>query len=85
VARAQQAALAATPSEQWTGGGATPILIVQAADDTVAPPANAEALVRAYPDRVKVTVLPDAGHAMLPEQPQAIADLLTAYLRSGAR
>ncbi|MET0273378.1 MAG: alpha/beta fold hydrolase [Phenylobacterium sp.] len=83
VARAQQAALAATPTEQWSGGGSTRILIVQAADDTVAPPANAEALVRAFPDRVKVTVLPDAGHAMLPEQPQAIADLLIGYLKTG--
>ncbi|HEY8570990.1 alpha/beta hydrolase [Phenylobacterium sp.] len=83
VARQQQVALAATPSEQWTGGGSTPILIVQAQDDTVAPPANAEALVKAYPGRVQVSVLPHAGHAMLPEQPAAIAEILIGYLKTG--
>lgn len=83
VARQQQAALAATPPERWTGGGSTPILIVQAADDTVAPPANADALVKAAPDRVRVTVLPKAGHAMLPEQPEAIAELLIGELKDG--
>jgi pimeloyl-ACP methyl ester carboxylesterase len=81
VARQQQAALARTPAEQWTGAGSAPILVIQAADDAVAPPANAEALRKAAPDRVKVVVLPDAGHAMLPEQPAAIGTLLLDYLR----
>lgn len=80
VARQQQAALARTPAEQWTGAGAAPVLVVQAADDTVAPPANAEALRQAAPDRVKVVVLPDAGHAMLPEQPVAIGRIVLDYL-----
>lgn len=82
VARQQQAALARTPAEQWTGAGAAPILVIQAADDAVAPPANAEALRQAAPDRVKVVVLPDAGHAMLPEQPATIGTLLLDYLKT---
>jgi pimeloyl-ACP methyl ester carboxylesterase len=81
VARAQQAALAATPPDQWTGGGAVPILVVQAAEDAVAPPANAEALKKASPDRVEVVVLPHAGHAMLPEQPRELAQILIGYLK----
>jgi pimeloyl-ACP methyl ester carboxylesterase len=81
VARQQQAALARTPAGQWTGAGSASILVVQAADDAVAPPANADALRKAAPDRVKVVVLPDAGHAMLPEQPLALGTLLLEYLK----
>lgn len=85
VARQQQAALARTPTEQWTGAGSAPILVVQAADDTVAPPVNAEALRKAAPERVRVVVLPEAGHAMLPEQPAAIGTILLDYLKTAAR
>jgi pimeloyl-ACP methyl ester carboxylesterase len=81
VARQQQAALARTPAEQWTAAGSAPILVVQAADDAVAPPANAEALRKAAPDRVKVVVLPKAGHAMLPEQPVALGNIVLEYLK----
>ena len=82
VSRAQEMALRATPPDSWTGAGSAPILIVQAADDVIAPPANAEALRQAYPDRVTVRILPHAGHAMLPEQPELIATLVVARLRS---
>jgi len=85
VMRAQRAALRATGPETWVGAGKADILIVQAEDDVIAPPANAEALVKAYPDRVKVVLLPHAGHAMLPEQPKAIADIVIGFLaRRGA-
>jgi pimeloyl-ACP methyl ester carboxylesterase len=80
VMRSQRAALAATGAETWVGAGDVDILIVQAEDDMIAPPANAEALARAYPTRVKVVSLPHAGHAMLPEQPAAIADLVIRFL-----
>ena len=81
VARAQRAALAATGPDSWRGAGSAPILIIQAADDLIAPPANADALRAAYPDRVTVAPLPHAGHAMLPEQPEAIAAILVRYLK----
>jgi len=80
VMRAQGAALRATGTETWVGAGQADILVVQAEDDLVAPPANAEALAKAYPDRVKVVLLPHAGHAMLPEQPKAIADIVIGFL-----
>ena len=81
VARAQQAALRATPPDSWTGAGSAPILIVQAEDDVIAPPANAEALKRAYPARVSVRMLAHAGHAMLPELPEQIAEIIITRLR----
>ncbi|MGH6909858.1 MAG: alpha/beta fold hydrolase [Phenylobacterium sp.] len=81
VAKAQTKANLATPSGAWAGGGQGPILIVQAADDPVATPANAETLKQSYPDRVTVVTIPQASHAMLPEQPQLIADIVIGYLR----
>jgi pimeloyl-ACP methyl ester carboxylesterase len=87
VMRAQRAAAMATGAESWVGAGEVDIFIVQAEDDVIAPPANAEALAKAYPGRVKVAVLRHAGHAMLPEQPRAIADLVIGFLdhRQGGR
>jgi len=81
VAKAQSKANLATPNGAWTGGGGAPILIVQAAEDPVATPANAETLKQAYPDRVTVVTISHASHAMLPEQPDLIADLVIGYLR----
>jgi pimeloyl-ACP methyl ester carboxylesterase len=81
VARAQGKAGTATPNGEWVDGGKASILIVQAADDRVASPANAEALKQAHPDRVTVATIPHAGHAMLPEQPGLIADIVIGYLR----
>jgi pimeloyl-ACP methyl ester carboxylesterase len=82
VAAGQTAAGAATPSGEWLDGGHAPILIVQAANDRVAAPANAEALKQAHPDRVTVVTIPNAGHAMLPEQPKLIADIVIGYLKT---
>jgi pimeloyl-ACP methyl ester carboxylesterase len=82
VARLQRAAGAATPGEVWQGAGVAPMLIVQGADDRVAPPANAAVLKAAHPDRVSVVTIAHAGHAMLPEQPDAIAKAVIAYLKA---
>jgi len=81
VAKAQSTANLSTPSGAWTAGGRAPMLIVQAAEDPVATPANAETLKQAAPDRVMVVTIPQASHAMLPEQPTLIADIVIGYLR----
>jgi pimeloyl-ACP methyl ester carboxylesterase len=84
VAAGQTAAGAATPNGEWLDGGHAPILIVQAANDRVAAPANAEALKKAHPDRVTVVTIPNAGHAMLPEQPELIAGIVIKELKSAS-
>ena len=81
VAKAQSMANLATPNGAWTAGGKATMLIVQASEDPVATPANAETLKQAYPDRVTVVTIPHASHAMLPEQPKLIADIVIGYLR----
>lgn len=85
VAQAQQQALHAAPFATWAAGGHAPMLIVQAESDAIAPLANAEALQGAYPDRVSITPLAGAGHAMLPEQPGPLADIVLKRLRDRAR
>ena len=78
---AQGRATASTPLEQWSGGGATPIMVVQPAQDAAAPD-GARKLKQLYPDRVTIVRLEKAGHAILPEQPQEIARIVLGHLNS---
>ncbi|WP_419926952.1 alpha/beta fold hydrolase [Candidatus Poriferisocius sp.] len=80
LARHQEQATVNTPVGDWWAGGTAPMLAVQPADDRLAVPANAEALVQAVGDRVEVVVIPNAGHALLPEQPEAVAETVIAWL-----
>jgi len=76
----ERAAGAATPVARWWTAGRAPVLLVQALEDPIAPPANAAALKRDLGARLTLVALPHASHAMLPEQPAAIAEVLTAWL-----
>ena len=81
VARAEGAASRATPAEGWWDGGAAPMLVVQGLQDRIAPPANGRALKEAFPTRVTLVEVDHAGHALLPEQPAAVAEAVVAFLR----
>lgn len=80
LARTQEQATVSTPVGDWWAGGTAPMLAVQPADDRLAVPANADALVEAVGDRVEVVVIPNAGHALLPEQPEAVAEVVASWL-----
>jgi len=56
-----------------------PALAILGARDIMAPPKNAHGLVRALPDS-RVVELPDCGHALMAEQPDAVLDALRAFL-----
>jgi len=77
--KAESAASAATPVDQWFAAGTAPILDLQAEADTVAPRKFAAVLKDALGARVTVVVIPHAGHALAPEQPKAMADAIAAY------
>lgn len=67
--------------EQWGAGGTKPMLVLQAAEDTIAPPQDAGIpLAQKYPDRVTLVVIPKSGHALLPEQPDVIAEEVVKFL-----
>ena len=55
-----------------------PALVVVGARDIMAPPKNAKDLIRTLPD-VHVVDLPDCGHALMAEQPDAVLDVLRAF------
>jgi pimeloyl-ACP methyl ester carboxylesterase len=69
----------------WRGGVEAaasvrcPALVIQAARDQMTPPRSAKALVEALAD-VRVVTLPDTGHAMMAEQPDAVLDALRGFV-----
>jgi pimeloyl-ACP methyl ester carboxylesterase len=81
VAVAQSAAVRATNTEDWWEAGGKPIVVLQASDDAIAPRANAEDLKRRLGERVEIVDIADAGHAMLPEQPEQIARAVLTALK----
>jgi len=56
-----------------------PTLVILGARDVMAPPKGAQALLAALPHPTVVT-LPDTGHAMMAEQPDAVLDALRRFL-----
>jgi pimeloyl-ACP methyl ester carboxylesterase len=78
---AQRVAAQSTDSADFWSGGSAPMLVVQAEDDMIAPPQQAGLPLKfEYPDRVSLVGVPQAGHALLPEQPERIADALLSFL-----
>ncbi len=80
TATMQSAAVRGSDHEAWKLGGGQPMLVVQAMQDAIAPPVNAKALLDAAPDRMTLVEIDNAGHAMLPEQPDAIAKAVIDWL-----
>ncbi len=82
VMHAERAATEATPKEEWWMAGRAPVLDVQPAHDVMTPPAARNRYRDEFDaGRVTMTVIPNAGHALLPEQPAAVADAILAYLK----
>ncbi len=62
-------------------GGTAPGLVIQGLNDRIAPPQNAFELVQKRPN-TRLVALPNMGHAMLPEQPDVLADTVIDFLLS---
>jgi pimeloyl-ACP methyl ester carboxylesterase len=77
--KAENAASAATPVDEWFACGTARILDLQAESDAVAPRKFAGVLKAALGDRVTVVVIPNAGHALVPEQPEPMANAIAAF------
>ncbi len=81
VADAQRAAKAATPIETWWNAGNARILDVRALEDAFAPQDAGWQLSQDLgTQRVTTVAIAGAGHALLPEQPIAVAEAIKAYL-----
>jgi pimeloyl-ACP methyl ester carboxylesterase len=77
--KAENAASRATPVDEWFACGSARILDLQAENDAVAPRKFAGVLKAALGDRVTVVVIPNAGHALVPEQAEAMANAIAAF------
>ncbi len=70
----------ATSVAEWWDGGSAPMLVIQGEEDQMAPLENGELLLRMQKDRVTLTTIPDAAHALPVEQPGKVADLIIDYI-----
>ncbi len=80
VAEMQGASMAEVPTDEWWRSGDVDVLVVQAAEDVIAPPANGIQLMTDLQGRGELVVIEQAGHAMLPEQPARLAEAITDWL-----
>ena len=56
-----------------------PVLVIVGSRDIMAPARSAAALIEALPDK-RVVALPDTGHALMAERPDAVLDALREFL-----
>ncbi len=82
TSQVQAKAVANTPIAQWREGGIAPMLVIQGAQDKIAPPEHTGTLLKQeFGDRIHVITLNLAGHALLPEQPQAITQAVLDFIQ----
>ena len=82
AAKAQRAASAATDQNDWWTAGSAPVLDMRAAFDPWRPAETRTGIVDDLgADRVSVVVIPDASHALMPEQPEAVVKAVLDWTR----
>jgi pimeloyl-ACP methyl ester carboxylesterase len=70
-------------SAEWWLAGSAPLLVVQPDADRIAPKEDTADLLEAeLKGRVRVVIIANAGHALLPEQPAAVSHAVLDYLSS---
>ena len=79
LAEAQLAASERTATARWWTAGQAPVLLIQADGDPIAPVGNAHALAAEIGTRLTLVTLKRASHAILPEQPKAVAAVLAGF------
>ena len=80
VMRLQQAALSRVDRTEWWDAVAPRVLVVQALQDVIAPVGNGQKYASDHPAITTLVDIDGAGHAMLPEQPEAISAALISFL-----
>ncbi len=70
-----------TPVDDYFAAGTAPILDLQAEQDPVAPRRFSGVLKSQLGDRVTIVVIPNASHALFPEQPNAVAEAIVTFAR----
>lgn len=78
---AQRAAVAAVKQSDWWSGGTAPLLDLQAGSDPFKPADKRNEMKDEFGVRVTVAVIPNASHALIPEQPEAVVAVLVEWIR----
>jgi pimeloyl-ACP methyl ester carboxylesterase len=78
----QRAAVAAVKQDEWWSGGTAPLLDLQAGDDPFKPESKRDEMKNEFGSRVTVMVIPNASHALIPEQPKAVVEALSRWIKS---
>jgi pimeloyl-ACP methyl ester carboxylesterase len=81
VRGSQRAAVAAVKQSDWWSGGSAPLLDLQAAQDPFKPESKRNEMKDEFGDRVTVMVVPNASHALIPEQPDAVVKALVSWIK----
>jgi pimeloyl-ACP methyl ester carboxylesterase len=78
---AQSAAGRATKQSEWWSGGSVPLLDLQAANDPFKPASMSNEIREEFGERATIAVIANASHALIPEQPAAVVDAITGWMR----
>lgn len=81
VAAYQSAAVRRTEAKGWNRAKAARVLVVQGLQDACALPQNGRDYVGKHRDVATLVEIDGAGHALLPEQPDAVAAAVLGFLR----
>lgn len=76
----QLAAGRATKQSEWWLGGGVPLLDLQGELDPFKPRSTANEMRDEFGERASVVVIPNASHALIPEQPDAVVAAILAWL-----
>lgn len=82
VSKSQNAAGKATKQSDWWSGGSTPLLEVQGELDPFKPESTRNEMKEEFGSRISTVVISDASHALVPEQPEALADALDTWIKT---
>jgi pimeloyl-ACP methyl ester carboxylesterase len=80
VDEAQFAAGRATKQSEWWPGGTVPRLDLQAALDPFKPRAMMNEIKEEFGERATIVVVPNASHALIPEQPTAVVEAIVTWI-----
>ena len=71
------------PSARTNGGpgGTAPLLDLQAAQDPFKPESKRNEMKDEFGERVTIAIIPNASHALIPEQPKAVVEALTTWTK----
>lgn len=82
VMHAERDATEATPKAEWWTAGKAPVLDVLSLKDPLSPPDSIYNYRDQWgADRVTIAKIDNAAHALLPEQPVAVAEAIISYMK----